>query len=135
VKKKAEKAEGAKGTEDTTNMAQPEQAAADTMKTEYPDLVGTWTGTFQSHGATLKITGQDGEDFEGSLTVAYREPMIKSISGSIDPGTHKIAMKDKSKSRLETTYDVKISEDMSKIYGTAYYIVDKKTVNFTFIKK
>ncbi len=42
--KKAEKPEGESTMKDTTNMAQPEN---DTTA-QYPDLTGTWTGTFES---------------------------------------------------------------------------------------
>lgn len=133
--KKAEKAEGAKTTEDTTNMAQPEQPAADTMQTVYPDLIGTWTGKFESHAATFKITGQDGEDFSASLTVAYRQPMNKTISGTIDPKTNQIAMKDNEKSRNEASYKAELSADGNKITGVSTLKINGNKANFTFTKK
>ena len=131
--KKAEKPEG-ETMKDTTNIAQPQQPATDTTK-KYPDLTGTWTGSFQSHGATLKITEQKDENFKASLSVAYREPMNKTISGTYDPETNTLTMKDEAKSRLETSYNPKLSDDMKKISGTAHFIVDNNTVNFTFTKK
>lgn len=133
--KKAEKAEGAKTTEDTTSMGQPEQPATDTMKTEYPDLVGTWTGKFESHTATFKITGQDGEDFSANLTVAYRQPMNKTISGTIDPATNQIVMKDNGKSRNEATYKAELSADGKKITGVSTLKIDGNKANFTFTKQ
>jgi hypothetical protein len=135
--KKAEKPEGESTMKDTTKMAMPETdttAKVDTAKM-FPDLTGTWTGKFQSHAATMKITEQKMENFKASLTVAYREPMNKSIVGTYNPDTKQLTMKDASKSRLETSYIPKLSDDMKKITGTAHFIVDGNTVNFTFTKK
>ena len=138
--KKAEKPEGEKTMKDTTNMAQPEQQNADTTvmaenTQKYPDLIGTWSGSFQSHAATLKVTEQQDENFKANLSVAYREPMNKVVNGTIDLATNKITMKDDVKSRYESTYNAKLSEDLKKITGSAFYIVDKKTVKFNFTKK
>lgn len=133
--KKTEKPGGENVSTDTTNMAEPEQPEVDTTKIEYPDLTGTWTGSFESHTATFKITGQDGSDFNATLNVAYRQPMNKSISGVIDPATNKITMKDDVKSRYEATYTGKLSDDMKKITGTAHFIVDGNNESFTFTKK
>ena len=133
--KKAEKSEGEKPAADTTNMMQSEQTPADTMETEYPDLIGTWTGTFESHTATFKINGQDGGDFTASLTVAYRQPMNKTISGIVDPQTNKITMKDDVKSRNEASYTAELSEDGKKITGVSTLKIDGNKANFTFTKK
>lgn len=125
---------------DTTKVVTPAQpkvdttAKVDTTK-KYPDLIGTWTGTYQSHGATLKITEQNGEKFKGSLFVSTREPINKIVIGTLNLVTNKITMKDAAKSRYEASYDGKLSGDMKKISGTSYFIVDKNTVNFTFTKK
>ena len=128
--KKAEKPEGESTMKDTTNMAQPEN---DTTA-QYPDLTGTWTGTFESHGATLKITEQKNENFKASLTVQYREPMNKTISGTIE-SDNKISMKDEEKSRSEATYSASLSEDGKKITGTSTLKINGNKANFTFTKK
>jgi hypothetical protein len=128
--KKTEKPEVEKTSEDTTSMAEPGQT-----EVEYPDLIGTWTGSFESHGATFKVTGQEGGDFNATLTVAYRQPMNKSISGIIDPETNKITMKDDVKSRNEATYSAELSGDGKTISGTSTLKVRGGTANFTFKKK
>jgi len=128
---------GEEGTmKDTTNMTQPgtdTTAAADTTQ-KYPDITGTWTGTFESHGATLKITDQTDENFKAYLTVQYREPMNKTISGKIE-SDNKLTMKDEVKSRSESTYTAKVSEDGKKITGTSTLKIDGNKANFTFTKK
>lgn len=125
---------------DTTQVVTPAQPKVDTTAkvdttNKYPDLTGTWTGTYQSHGATLKITEQNVEKFKGSLFVSTREPMNKTVVGTLNLKTNKITMKDAAKSRYEASYDAKLSADMKKMSGTSYFIVDKNTVNFTFKKK
>jgi len=135
--KNAEKPEGETTQKDTTNMVQPSPdttAAADTTK-KYPDLTGTWTGKFQSHNATLKISDQKDENFKASLSVAYRDPMNKTISGTINPETNKVSMSDDVKSRREATYTATLSEDGKKLSGTAHFKVDGNNENFTFTKK
>ena len=138
--KKAEKPEGTTNSKDTTSMGTTAQTGpdsttmVDTTK-QYPDLTGTWTGKFQSHGATLKVTEQHDENFKASLSVAYREPMNKTVIGTYNPETNILTMKDGAKSRYETSYNVKLSDDMKKISGTAHFLVDGNTVNFTFTKK
>jgi PBP1b-binding outer membrane lipoprotein LpoB len=133
--KKTEKPGGENNTVDTTSTTQTEQTPADTMETEYPDLVGTWTGKFESHTATFKVTGQDGGDFSASLTVAYREPMNKTISGIIDPATNTITMKDDVKSRNESSYTAELTEDGKKITGVSTLKINGNKANFTFTKK
>ena len=138
--KKAEKPEGTTNSKDTTSMGTSDQTGpdsttmADTTK-QYPDLTGTWTGKFQYHNATFKVTEQNNENFKASLFVAYREPMNKSISGTIDLETNKITMKDDSKSRYEAKYSAKLSSDMKKFSGTAHFKVDGNDETFNFSKK
>jgi hypothetical protein len=134
--KKAEKPEGENMMKDTTNTEQPKtDTTAMAETTNYPDLIGTWTGTFESHGATFKVTEQDGGDFKASLTVAYRQPMNKSISGVIDPATKKITMKDDVKSRNEAAYTAELSDNGDKISGTSTLKVGGNKAGFTFKKK
>lgn len=121
---------------DTTHVITPADttAKADTTK-KYPDLTGTWTGSFQSHSATLKISDQNGEKFKGNLSIAYREPMQKTISGTIKPESNKVNMRDEVKTRYEASYVADLSKDGKQLSGTAHFKVDGNDVNFTFKKK
>ncbi len=134
--KKTEKPEGENTMKDTTKMVQPgtdTTTAADTTK-KYPELTGTWTGKFESHNATLKITEQHDENFKAYLTVQYREPMNKTISGTVS-SDNKISMKDEVKSRSEANYSASLSEDGTKITGTSTLKLNGNKANFTFTKK
>ncbi len=134
--KKTETPEGENTLKDTTNMVQPgtdTTAAADTTQ-KYPDITGTWTGKFEAHNATLKISDQNKENFTAYLTVQYREPMNKTISGNFQ-SDNKISMKDEVKSRSEATYDATLSDDGKKITGISTLKLDGNKANFTFTKK
>ena len=132
--KKAEKPEGEKVMKDTTNMVKREEPRPDTTK-KYPDVTGTWTGSFEAHVATFKVTEQKDSTFTASLTVAYRQPMNKSISGTIELSTNKIAMKDVEKSRNEATYKAELSGDGQKISGTSTLKISGNKASFSFKKK
>ena len=117
---------------DTTNSTDTTAMADTTQK--YPDITGTWTGKFESHNATLKISDQNEDNFTAYLTVQYREPMNKTISGSFQ-ADNKISMKDEVKSRSEATYSATLSDDGKKISGTSTLKLDGNKANFTFTKK
>ena len=138
--KKAEKPEGENAAKDTTNMVASEQSNADTTAKadttkQYPDLTGTWTGTFESHAATLKVTEQNGADFKANLSVAYRQPMNKKVSGKLDLSTKQVTMADAEKSRTESSYSATLSDDGTKISGTSTMKVGGTKSKFTFTKK
>lgn len=138
--KKAEQPEGEKANKDTSNVMKPEQpkpdttAMVDTTK-KYPDLTGTWTGTFESHAATFKITEQNKADFKANLSVSYRQPMNKKVSGKIDLSTQKITMNDVEKSRTKSAYSGILSDDGKKISGTSTMKIGGSKAKFTFTKK
>jgi hypothetical protein len=137
--KKAEKPEGENTMKDTTNMTQPEQQNADTTamadeSMKYPDLTGTWTGTFDSRSTTLRITEQTEDSFKGSMTIAYKQPLNKDISGQIKSDTE-VTMKDLTHSRFMGNYSSKLSEDGKKLSGTFTMNSDNSTYKFNFSKK
>ena len=138
--KKAEQPEGEKPSKDTTKMVTPEKpkvdttAKADTTKM-YPDLTGKWTGTFDKRSTTFNITEQNGENFKGSMTIAYKQPLNKDISGKIKSGGLQLTMRDLTHSRFMGNYSGKISNDGNKISGTFTMNADKSSYSFTFSKK
>ena len=137
--KKAEQPEGEKAKKDTTNMVTPQQSEADTTAMadttqKYPDLTGTWKGTFDKRPTTFYITEQTGENFKGNMTIPYKKPLKKEISGSLKSGMQ-ISMKDLTHSRFMGTYSGNISDDGSKISGTFTMNSDNSKYDFTFSKK
>jgi hypothetical protein len=82
---------------------------------------------------TLKITDQTQNDFKGSITVAFRDPLNQQISGKFDPATGKLTMRDILKQRYQGKYNAQISVK-DKLSGT-YSLNDGQKFNFNLSKK
>jgi PBP1b-binding outer membrane lipoprotein LpoB len=107
----------------------------DTTKVEeqsVPDLVGTWKGTFDKRACTLKITNQEGLDFEGSITVNYRDVKSQKIKGSFDVEKLTFKMSDQIRNREAGTYSGKFNEDLSVMNGGFSVTADevKRAISF-----
>lgn len=100
-----------------------------------PDLTGTWTGKFDKRSTTLKITEQNGSEFQGKITINYREVINQKISGSIDPKTSIVKMKDLLHSRFQGKYNGKLSDANKKIDGTFTMDLDGSKFQFSLKKK
>lgn len=100
-----------------------------------PDMLGTWSGTFDSRACTLKITKQDSTAFSGSITINYREVVNQSVSGTINVEKNTVSMKDQIHSRYMGTYSGKLSSDIKNMSGTFTITVDKKNLSFNLNKK
>ena len=124
---------------DTTKVVTPTQpntdttAQADTTK-KYPDLTGIWKGTFDKRPTTLSIKEQNGENFKGSMTIPYKQPLNKEVSGKIKTD-NQITMKDLVHSRYMGNYIGKISDDGKKISGTFTMNSNNSTKSFEFKKQ
>lgn len=100
-----------------------------------PDMLGTWSGTFDSRACTLKITKQDSTAFSGSITINYREVVNQSVSGTINVEKNTVSMRDLIHSRYQGTYSGKLSADLKNLSGTFTITVDKKNLSFNLNKK
>lgn len=100
-----------------------------------PDLVGTWTGTFDSRATTLKITEQTETAFKGSITINYREVINQKVSGKLNLETKEVSMNDQLHSRFAGSYFGKLSEEGDKYSGTFTMKVDKSKFKFSLTKK
>lgn len=100
-----------------------------------PDMIGTWSGTFDSRACTLKITKQDSTTFSGSITINYREVVNQTVSGTVNVEKNTVSMKDLIHSRYQGTYSGKLSSDMKNLAGTFTITVDKKNLSFNLNKK
>ncbi|GAB4144225.1 MAG: hypothetical protein Fur0015_12250 [Ignavibacteriales bacterium] len=97
-------------------------------------LLGTWNGVFDQRKTTLKITNQNGNEFEGSITINYREVINQKVKGSFDSETKTFIMSDQLHSRYAGTYTGKISDDLNSLSGTFTQNVDKTKFSFNFKK-
>jgi len=98
-------------------------------------MVGTWMGKLDGRATTLVITKQDGNNFEGKITINYRTPINQEVKGSFSKETKTITMEDQIRSRVKGKYSGKISDDEKTYSGTFTTIVDKKSVKFSLVKK
>jgi hypothetical protein len=124
--------------EETDTLAVQEdtlrQEEADPDTAEF-DLTGTWSGTLDQRQTTLRITNQNGNEFDGAITIHYRERIDQTIKGSINPETRRVSMRDQQHSRAAGTYTATLSEDGTRLTGTFTQNVDKNNFNFTLTKK
>ena len=100
-----------------------------------PDLIGTWTGTFDKRTTTLKITQQTDSSFSGKITINYRQVINQEVKGTISPTTMKISMKDQLHSRYQGKYDGSLSENGNNFSGTFTMDLDGKKFSFNLNKK
>lgn len=118
---------------DTAKKADTTEKA--TQQAQAADLKGTWRGTFDQRPTTLKITEQNGNDFKGSITINYRQVINQQVSGTFDPATKRLTMKDLLHSRFQGKYAGKVSDDMKKLSGTFTMALDGSKFNFNLAKK
>ena len=63
-------------------------------------LVGTWSGKFDGRKTVLKITNQDGENFNGKITINYRDVINQEVKGTFNSENNTITMQDQLHSRF-----------------------------------
>jgi hypothetical protein len=116
---------------DTTTAKKMAEVKKDTI----PDLTGNWSGTFDQRSATMSIIKQTGKEFSAILTINYRQPLNKTVNGTIDPQNNTIKMEDLSASRYSGQYNAQLLNDGKLIRGTFILKADNKPYSFTFKMK
>lgn len=101
---------------------------------ESKELVGTWKGKFDGRKTVLVITSQDGNDFEGKITINYREAINQEVKGSYDSETNKMSMKDQLHSRYAGKYEGTLSDDKSTFSGMFTVKADGTKFKFNLSK-
>lgn len=130
--------------ETTVKSEQPpvEVPVVDTVKPEVeepviqiPNLVGKWTGKFDSRATVLNITKQTDSTFSGKISISYREAINQEVSGTFSPSKMKISMKDLLHSRYQGKYYGSLSKDGKTFSGTFTMNLDKSQFAFNLSKK
>jgi hypothetical protein len=129
-------------TEETTQTTPEQQPVQETIPpVVIPDLSGKWSGTFDARSATLNVTEQSGNDFSGSIYIAYRNPLNKQVTGKVDENTLVVTMSDMGQGRFHGTYSATLSDEnigtilWKKLTGTFTMKLDGKKYSFNFSKK
>jgi len=117
-------------TETVENVSEELNKIADDNK-----FIGTWSGKFDIRTATMIITKQEGNDFEGKVTINLRTVINQDVKGSFDPETNKVIIKDQLRSKFKGVYSGTLSEDGTTIAGNFKTNLDNKNYNFSFSKK
>ena len=98
-------------------------------------FIGTWSGKFDIRTGTMIITKQEGNDFEGKVTINLRTVINQDVKGNFDPETNKVIIKDQLRSKFKGVYSGTLSEDGTTISGNFKTNLDNKVYNFSFSKK
>ena len=98
-------------------------------------FIGTWSGKFDIRTATMLITKQEGNNFEGKVTINLRTVINQEVKGTFDPATNKVTIKDQLRSKFKGVYSGTLSEDGTTISGNFKTNLDNKNYNFSFSKK
>jgi len=107
----------------------------ETPQNTIPDLTGNWAGTFDQRSTTMSIIKQTGKDFSAIMTINYRQPLTKTINGTIDPENKTINMEDLNASRFSGKYNGQLLDDGKQIKGDFIMKADGKSYGFSFKMK
>jgi hypothetical protein len=120
--------------ENITEMAEDNtETAEETIDNKF--LLGIWTGKFDNRVTTLNIVKQDKYEFEGKITINYRDVINQNVIGNFDPNTNVITMEDQLHSRYKGSYEGKLSEDQTEYSGVFTMKLNNKKYNFNLKKK
>lgn len=97
-------------------------------------LIGTWSGKFDQRKTTLKVTEQNGNDFEGKITINYRDVINQEVKGTLNPENMTITMKDQLHSRFSGKYYGKLNNEKTTYSGQFTMKLDGKKFDFNLKK-
>lgn len=99
------------------------------------NFIGTWSGKFDIRTATMVITKQEGNDFEGKVTINLRTVINQDVKGSFDPNTNSVIIKDQLRSKFKGVYTGELSDDGNNFSGNFKTNLDNRNYEFSFTKK
>ena len=104
-------------------------------KDTIPDITGNWAGTFDQRSATMSVIKQTGEDFSGIIKINYRQPLTKTVNGTIDNENKTINMEDLDASRFSGKYNGQLLDNGKQIKGDFILKTNGKSYGFNFKMK
>lgn len=113
---------------------QTKEEVAPVVEKPTVNVAGNYSGMFDQRKTTFVITKQDGNSFEGQITINYREVINQNVSGSFNPDTREVDMKDLRHSRYKGTYKGTFSADFTQFEGVFTTDVDGTKRNFKLNK-
>ena len=104
-------------------------------KESIPDLTGNWSGIFDQRSATMSVIKQTGKDFSAIMTINYRQPLTKTVNGTIDLENNTVKMEDLNASRYSGQYNAQLLDNGKQIKGNFILKADGKSYGFSFKMK
>ena len=104
-------------------------------KDTIPDITGNWAGTFDQRSATMSVIKQTGKDFSGIIKINYRQPLTKTVNGTIDNENKTINMEDLDASRFSGKYNGQLLDNGKQIKGDFILKTNGKSYGFNFKMK
>lgn len=102
--------------------------------TNIPNVIGTYTGTFDKQPTTLQITEQNGSEFNGKITINYSNVINKDVKGKIDKSAGKFTMVDLQQRGIKGKYRGSFDFDKGVINGTFIKDSDGSRWNFSLME-
>lgn len=100
-----------------------------------PNIKGTYIGTFGKHPATLEITRQNGNQFNGVFSIHSPKVQNKKVKGNFNKKSKKIFMRDLLNKGVNGKYRGKIDFNGQKITGTFLANKNGSKKNFSLKEK
>lgn len=104
-------------------------------KDTIPDITGNWTGIFDQRSATMSVIKQTGRDFSAIMTINYRQPLTKTVNGTIDTENKTVDMEDLNASRFSGKYNGQLFDNGKQIKGDFILKTNGKSYGFNFKMK
>ncbi len=133
--KKEEQPEMQKSDTSGSTVVDTAKKMTEVKKDTIPDLTGNWAGIFDQRSATMSVIKQTGKDFSAIMTINYRQPLTKTINGTIDPETKTVKMEDLNASRFSGQYTAQLLDEGMQIKGNFILRADGKSYGFNFKMK
>jgi hypothetical protein len=133
--KKEEKGEAQKPAANEPSAVDTANKMSEAPKEIIPDLTGNWAGTFDQRSATMSIIKQTGKDFSAIIKINYRQPLTKTVNGTIDNEDKTITMTDLEASRFSGKYDGQLLDNGKQIKGDFILKTNGKSYGFNFKMK
>jgi hypothetical protein len=133
--KKGDQVQGQRADTTQTPIVDSSSTLSKAEKQKIPDLTGNWKGTFDQRSATMSIIKQNGEKFEGVMNINYRQPLHKTINGTLDIQNNTIKMNDLEDSQYAGQYTAQLLNEGKTINGTFILTRSGKAYNYNFQKQ
>lgn len=120
---------------DTLSVAKTDSVPNAKPEIKMPEIKGTWKGSMTKRATVLEISDVSENKFRGSISIAFKDPLNQTISGTFDAETGTFSMQDLKQHRFQGTYKGTFSKDFNEMSGTFTIKADGQKFNFNLVKQ